>query len=65
MNFFVLLDKKGKCRGGYNFVPEEMFSGIKNDVFSSFARFQEVNCEISNYDDSFPPRKEIFVMTYL
>ena len=28
--------------GGYNFVPEKMFSGIKSDFFPSFARFQGV-----------------------
>ena len=31
--------------GGYRFRPEKMFSGIKSDFFSSFARFQGVNIE--------------------
>ena len=32
--------------GGYNFLPEKMFSGIKSDFFPSFARFQGLNIEL-------------------
>ena len=44
INFFVLLENHGNEGGGYNFVPEMMFSCIKSD-FLSFARFQGVNIE--------------------
>ena len=43
MNFFHLLKNHGNAEGGYNFVPEKMFSSIKGDFFSSFVRFQGVN----------------------
>ena len=33
MNFLVLLENHGNAEGGYNFVPEKMFSGIKSDFF--------------------------------
>ena len=33
MNFFVLLEYHGNAEGGYDFVPEKMFSDIKSDFF--------------------------------
>ena len=45
MIFFVLLQNQGNA-GGYKFVPEKMFSGLKRLFFSGFARFQGVNIEL-------------------
>ena len=45
MKFLFLLENNGNAEG-YNFVPEKVFSGIKTDFFSSFARFQGVNIEL-------------------
>ena len=32
MNFFVLLENHGNAEG-YNFLPEQTFSGLKSDFF--------------------------------
>ena len=40
MNFFVLLENHGNAEGGYNFVPEKMFSGIKSDFFGGGGKYR-------------------------
>ena len=47
---------------GYNFVPGKVFSGINSDFCRALL---ESRMEISNRNDLFHYRKEIFVTSYL
>ena len=63
MNFLFCFKTMEMQGGGYNFVPEKMFSGIKSDFFSLV--LLNSGGQISNRDDLFPSGKEIFVTSYL
>ena len=58
---FLFCLKTMEMQRGYNVVPEKVFSGIKSDFFQVLL---DLRGYISNRNDSFSSRKEIFV-TYL